>query len=104
MTMFPLDKAPEKVGNCGCRLERTATGLHMASCPMHNAAPSLLAALEAVCSPENVRLCSECNGSGLDTDGESACQTCGGYGEVVGGDIMDAVITARAEIKKARTP
>ena len=35
----------EKVDDCGCVLERDDTGLHMQDCPLHAAAPDMLAAL-----------------------------------------------------------
>ena len=34
----------ENVDNCGCKLVRVTTGLHMESCPLHEAAPELLEA------------------------------------------------------------
>jgi hypothetical protein len=34
----------EKIGDCGCVLTRTEHGLHMEDCPMHAAAPEMLAA------------------------------------------------------------
>ncbi len=37
--------AAEPVDDCGCQLERTPSGLHMCSCPLHEAAPDLLYAL-----------------------------------------------------------
>ena len=41
-------KRSEAVGNCGCKLERTEKGLKMVDCPLHKAAPDLLAALEGL--------------------------------------------------------
>jgi len=35
----------DPVGECGCKLIRTEHGLHMQDCPLHAAAPELLAAL-----------------------------------------------------------
>ena len=39
-------KRTESIGECGCVLERTETGLHMRDCPLHAAAPELLEALK----------------------------------------------------------
>jgi len=50
----------EKIGNCGCRLERHSGGLIMVDCPLHKATPELLEALEAL-----VAVCPECNGTGV---------------------------------------
>lgn len=36
----------EPVGTCGCRLERTETGLRMAECPLHAQAPAMLSCLQ----------------------------------------------------------
>ena len=36
----------EQVDDCGCVLERNEIGLHMKECPLHAAAPDLLAACE----------------------------------------------------------
>lgn len=35
---------PVPVNDCGCKLERTETGLKMVDCPLHAAAPQLLEA------------------------------------------------------------
>jgi len=39
----------EKVDDCGCKLARDETGLHMISCPLHKAASDLLEACKDVC-------------------------------------------------------
>lgn len=36
----------ERVDDCGCKLIRNESGLHMVSCSMHEAAPDLLEALK----------------------------------------------------------
>lgn len=38
----------EKVGDCGCKLERGPTGLRMVDCPLHAAAQELLDALRGL--------------------------------------------------------
>ena len=38
----------EKVGDCGCRLERVESGLQMIDCPLHSAASDMLEALKGL--------------------------------------------------------
>ena len=40
--------AGENVGDCGCRLVRTETGLHMQDCPLHATAEEFLETLKIV--------------------------------------------------------
>ncbi len=51
----------------------------------------------------SARVCDTCAGNGLDpVAGEDACFSCGGYGERLGGDCMEALHAARAAIKLAK--
>ena len=51
----------EPIGECGCRLERTDTGLRMVDCPLHAAAPEMRTLLG----------CLVCRLSGLDDSHKS---------------------------------
>jgi hypothetical protein len=46
--MMNTNHAGEKVGDCGCRLVRTETGLHMQDCPVHATAEEFMAVLKIV--------------------------------------------------------
>lgn len=51
---------------------------------------------------EWVRTCPTCEGDGTEPGvPEDACGRCGGYGEEVYGDIMEAVLEVRLAIAKA---
>jgi len=54
---------------------------------------------------QNIFRCERCDGSGLDPSdrkNKSACPDCGGYGEVVCGDIMEAALACRDALAKAK--
>ena len=64
-------------------------------------APDLLEAVEEV--EEWVHQCPDCEGTGKDPIcPQDACHRCGGYGEEVYGDIMEAVLGIRLAIANAK--
>lgn len=90
----------ERVREKGIHVEYLPTPHGEANARLIAAAPDLLAACEYMAN-QTVE-CEQCNGGGNTPGTVDACHYCGGYGERLGNDCMDALAAIRAAIAKAR--